>query len=428
MTATNFNEALAPKINAVLKHALNSKYSNFYRNKYAKQAVSKITSYEDFLKLPVLGKDEILAVNYEDRLFAPEKNIKYFSFSSGTTHHNRPSIIPHSTYNMDSNLPFPPYVSRLMVLTSITIPMYVKFAAVKPAGTMVIPGDIHNLGLMARIIDDIKINGLSTSPTVLGHLLETANSTGCSLSSLKWVRLGTEPCSRQKAAFFRKQLPKAFVTFSFGVSELGGLVGYQCEHLTSQPKPNVFHVHNKMLLEILDANNQPLPLGKIGFVVCTPIKDRPAFPLIRYKLGDMGRLEKKPCKCGQDYIFVAGSKGVPVGALRFHGVSIRSDMIKQAISSIKQFEPAWEMHIQEENNRGKLMPKITLIVRIKTQHNNLKKDSYFSKISAEKISEALLLSAHVNLSQLVEQSVFMPLELVLTDKKQLANAIISEID
>ena len=71
----------------------------------------------------------------------------------------------------------------------------------------------------------------------------------------------------------------------YGASELG-LIAFQ-------NKKNQFQVDSELLfVEILDDNNQPLPLGETGRLVITSLYNK-AHPFIRYDIGDMGTLSRK---------------------------------------------------------------------------------------------------------------------------------------
>ncbi|MFE7430825.1 phenylacetate--CoA ligase family protein [Streptomyces sp. NPDC057545] len=57
---------------------------------------------------------------------------------------------------------------------------------------------------------------------------------------------------------------------------------------------------DRLLVEILDEEDRPLPDGAEGRVVVTAFMER-AMPLIRYDLGDVGRIETRPCPCGRRF-------------------------------------------------------------------------------------------------------------------------------
>ena len=79
----------------------------------------------------------------------------------------------------------------------------------------------------------------------------------------------------------------------FGMTETGFGCAVQCACAEGH------HVrHPDLLLEIVDpATGRPLPPGSPGELVVTTLR-REAMPLLRYRTGDLSRLEAGPCACG----------------------------------------------------------------------------------------------------------------------------------
>ena len=57
---------------------------------------------------------------------------------------------------------------------------------------------------------------------------------------------------------------------------------------------------DRVHVEILDEDDKPLPAGREGRVIVTAFMER-ATPLIRYDLGDIGRLDPAPCRCRRTF-------------------------------------------------------------------------------------------------------------------------------
>jgi phenylacetate-CoA ligase len=70
-----------------------------------------------------------------------------------------------------------------------------------------------------------------------------------------------------------------------------------CQECGTQPG----HLHisaETCWVEIVDPDGRCVPRGDAGEIVVTSLVNR-AMPLIRYSLGDLGRLEEIPCRCGR---------------------------------------------------------------------------------------------------------------------------------
>ncbi len=62
------------------------------------------------------------------------------------------------------------------------------------------------------------------------------------------------------------------------------------------------------VVEIVDDDDQPLPVGQVGQVLCTGFLNE-AQPLIRYRVGDYGALSPEPCPCGRPFPVLQSLEG-----------------------------------------------------------------------------------------------------------------------
>lgn len=71
-----------------------------------------------------------------------------------------------------------------------------------------------------------------------------------------------------------------------------GFIAHEC------PEGGMHISAEDIIVEIIDAQGNPLPPGESGEIVVTHLATHD-FPFIRYKTGDMGILHDKPCACGR---------------------------------------------------------------------------------------------------------------------------------
>lgn len=71
-----------------------------------------------------------------------------------------------------------------------------------------------------------------------------------------------------------------------------GFIAHQCPagsmHITSED----------IVVEIMDSNGNPVPVGESGEIVVTHLATRD-FPFVRYRTGDVGVLSDERCSCGR---------------------------------------------------------------------------------------------------------------------------------
>ncbi|PLX21393.1 hypothetical protein C0584_02670 [Candidatus Parcubacteria bacterium] len=417
--STNFKEVFIPKINNIFKFVLENPYSDFYRNKYRGLNLGKIKTYEDFQKIPFLEKEEFAALPIDMRTFIPKKDVGMYSFSSGTTGSGKPTIIPRKRVGFST------------VREKELIKMGVKnYLALMPAGSMgllsllktkteqvvIIPADVTKLQLSAQIAKEVVVQAIFSTPTILYYFIKNLEKVGFDLKSLKYISLGSEFCTNQKYNFLKSKLPNAFFEFRYfnSIVDPRGR-GHRCDHLAKEV-PSVFHPSQESLTEIVKDNNVA-PTGEIGEIIQTHLSPG-AFPLIRYKTGDMGSLSKTACPCGNEYMLTLGGKE-SFDVLRFSGVTLTSENISQALEGLENFiEPSFQAHIFEETHKDKILHKLELHLSPKSEIKEKRDDLYWKDILANKISPNLKLSARNTLKDLIDKNVFLPLEIVWVEENK----------
>ncbi len=88
---------------------------------------------------------------------------------------------------------------------------------------------------------------------------------------------------------------KKFVSAGYSSNDTG-LIGFNCEKLEG----SLHHIHEDSVhVEIVDPDTgHAVENGKAGKILVSCL-DRFMMPLIRYNIGDMGRILDKPCECGR---------------------------------------------------------------------------------------------------------------------------------
>ncbi len=112
--------------------------------------------------------------------------------------------------------------------------------------------------------------------------------------SLKAVLCGSEPLYPWQRELF-KEVFKCRVYSWYGHSEQVALAG-ECE------KSTCYHIFPEYgVVELIGEDGQEVTEeNKMGEIVATGLNNF-AFPLIRYKTGDIGVYTKQACACGRDY-------------------------------------------------------------------------------------------------------------------------------
>ncbi|WP_426116195.1 phenylacetate--CoA ligase family protein [Massilia sp. PWRC2] len=146
-------------------------------------------------------------------------------------------------------------------------------------------------GFLAQI-RTIRPRMLFGYPSALSHIARHAAARGVRMDDLG-IRVAFVTSERLYDEQ-RQQISDCFgcpVANGYGGRD-AGFIAHQCPagsmHLTAED----------IIVEILDADGQPVPAGQSGEIVVTHLATGD-FPFIRYRTGDIGALDTAPCSCGR---------------------------------------------------------------------------------------------------------------------------------
>jgi len=129
-------------------------------------------------------------------------------------------------------------------------------------------------------------------PSALSHIARHANARGRRVDNLG-IRVAFVTSERLYDEQ-RRQISKIFgcpVANGYGGRD-AGFIAHECPH-------GSMHITAEdIIVEIIDQQGAPVPRGEAGEIVVTHLATS-AFPFIRYRTGDIGVLDSKPCSCGR---------------------------------------------------------------------------------------------------------------------------------
>ncbi len=205
--------------------------------------------------------------------------------------------------------------------------------AAEAIGATLAPSATISATLQLQIMQDFRCTVLATTAAFALHMAETLELKGMSPSRLhlKRILLGPDPLSEVT----RKRLESGFgvpVYGLYGVNEMvePGMAG-EC---TVQDGLHVAEEH--FLLEVVNpATGTPVPSGQEGELIVTTLASE-AYPLIRFRTGDITAFKTAPCPCGLE-----SSRIVPVLRRTDNRVSIRGVHLypEDLEQLMKEFDP-----------------------------------------------------------------------------------------
>lgn len=200
----------------------------------------------------------------------------------------------------------------------------------------VIPNTPLSLEKQLMVLRDYKTTVLITTPSSASQLASymfrsSFNPTGLNLRTLILVGDAINPEFR---AFLESKL-HVTVWLQYGLSEVPGpAMAFECKNHQG------LHVsEDHFYPEIIDPHNgKVLSMGKTGELVFTSLSTR-AFPLIRFRTGDMAKFIDEPCSCGCPFVRIHWSGERTDDLLTINGVKIHQAQIQRHLEKALEVTP-----------------------------------------------------------------------------------------
>ena len=311
-------------------------------------------SLSDLMRLPFTTKED-LRLNYPYGMFAvPLREVVRIHSSSGTT--SKPIVVGYTKNDirMWSNL-----AARFMTAAGVTHDDVVQIAfhyglftgafglhyGAETIGASVIPTSTGNTEKQIMIMQDYRTTALVCTPGYAIVLAERMEWMGIDPKrlSLKVGLFGGEPWSETMRREIESRLCLS-ATDNYGLSEVIG-PGVAGECLCK----NGLHLFEDAFIpEIIDSETGvPLPPGSVGELVLTTLT-KEAFPMIRYRTGDITCLDYAKCDCGRTLVRMKKTMGRSDNMLIIRGVNIFPSQIQEVLFSMVQGAPLYQMMIDRK--------------------------------------------------------------------------------
>jgi phenylacetate-CoA ligase len=375
----------------------------FYRQLFdrLKFAPDEFKSMEDLQKLPYTNKTD-LRDSYPYGMFAvPLREVVRIHSSSGTT--GKFTVVGYTRNDIRiwSDL-----VARFLTAGGVTKDDVVQIAfgyglftggfglhyGAERIGASVVPVSAGNTQRQIMIMQDFRTTALVCTPTYALYLAEVMAEMKVDPKSLS-LRVGlfgSEPWSENMRREIEEKL-SILATDNYGLSEvIGPGVAGECER-----KDGLHLFADHFYPEIIDPETgEVLPYGEEGELVLTTLT-KEAFPLIRYRTGDISRLNPAPCRCGRTSIRMARVFGRTDDMLIIRGVNVYPSQIEQVLLEIDGTEPHYQILVDRKGTLDEL--EVLVEVDERLFFDEMKKQHQLVEEIEEKLHSALGLSAKVKL-------------------------------
>ncbi len=376
----------------------------FYRKRFDERGVNPdhIRTLDDLRKLPFTYKDD-LRDNYPFGMFAvPMDNVVRIHASSGTT--GKPTVVGYTARDVQT---WAELMARTLVAAGTTKNDIVHNAygyglftgglgfhyGAEKLGASVIPISGGNTRRQVMIMKDFGPTILTCTPSYALHVGEVAEEMGVSFRDLRFKAgvFGAEPWTEQMRQEIERKLNLRAMDI-YGLSEVIG-PGVSVECIEAQRGLHIFEDH--FIPEIIDPRTEEvLPYGTPGELVFTTIT-KEAFPVIRYRTGDISILHPEPCRCGRTMVRMGRVQGRSDDMLIIRGVNVFPSQIESVIMETEGVEPHYQLVVERVGSLDQLM--VLVEVNDKIFSDEIKNLQAMERNLEKNIRESLGVSAQVKL-------------------------------
>jgi phenylacetate-CoA ligase len=389
----------------------------------AKIKPHEIKSIADMGKLPFITRQD-LRDNYPFGLFAvPMSNIVRLHASSGTS--GRSTVFGYTKRDIET---WSELMARSLVAAGLTKNDIIHNAfgyglftgglglhyGAEKIGASVIPMSGGNSKRQIMILQDFGPTVICCTPSYALHLAEEGKALGVDMKSLK-LRVGifgAEPWSKAMSA----QIEKTFGITAldlFGLSEVIG-PGMAMECLEGRNGMHIFEDH--FIVETINPKTgEVLPEGEEGELVFTTLT-KEAFPLIRYRSGDVSRLITEPCRCGRTHIKMERVLKRSDDMLIIRGVNIFPSQIEAILVAIEGLEPQYQLIIDKAGALDSLDLHVEVSDKIFSDSGGVKELQKIEKRIVKDMKDYLGIVPNV---KLVEPSTLKKTDARIIDKRHI---------
>lgn len=344
-----------------LKRNVKYVYENvpFYRKKMDELKITPedIKSLEDIKKLPFTKKSD-LRDNYPFGLFAtPLSKVVRIHASSGTT--GKSTVVGYTRKDLEN---WAEMVARLASAAGVTENDIAQIAfgyglftggfglhyGLEKIGATIVPASSGNTKRQVQLMQDFGATVLVCTPSYALHIADVVNEMGLSPEKdlkLKYGLFGAEPWSESIRKEIEKKL-NIIATDNYGMSELIG-PGVAGECL----EKNGMHINEDFFfVEVINPETgEWVKEGEKGELVITPL-EKEALPLLRYRTGDLSRLNYEPCKCGRTTARIMKIMGRTDDMLIVRGVNVFPSQIEEVLLEVEGVAPHYQIIVDRKDN------------------------------------------------------------------------------
>jgi phenylacetate-CoA ligase len=379
--------------------------SPFYRERMRSAGVTPddIRTLRDVRRLPFMTKKD-LRDGYPNKLMMRDRgDLLRYHASSGTT--GKATIVGYTKNDLEN---WSESLARAMTSFGLGKKDIIQVAntyglfsgglgfhyATEKIGATVIPASTGNTDRQLELICDLGVTAMAATPSYLMYLGEVAEKKGIDIrrdTQLRYGLLGGEPWSdRMRDRIYEKMGIKGFNCF--GASELSGPLFMECAE-----QDGIHFWGDLALLEIVDPETgEPLEPGQKGEMVVTMLQ-KEAFPMMRYRMGDITSIMEEPCPCGRAHPRITRIQGRVDDMIIIRGINVFPSQVEHSLMQHPEVGNEFQLVVDRKGHLDTMLVRAELKPEAFTD-NIIELNALRERIS-NRLKNVLNVSANVELVQ-----------------------------
>lgn len=213
-------------------------------------------------------------------------------------------------------------------------------------GCTVVPASGGFTKRQVTLLMDFQAKGLACTPSYainIGEVLAESGYRGDELP-LRYGIFGAEPWTEEMRGRIEALLGIDAIDI-YGLSEvMGPGIAVECR----EEKHGLHVWEDHFLMEVVDpATGAPVPVGQPGELVFTSLTKQ-AFPIVRYRTGDLSSILEAPCSCGRTHRRMTRIDGRVDDMLIVRGVNVFPQEVERELLAFDQLAPQYKIVLSRE--------------------------------------------------------------------------------
>lgn len=264
--------------------------------------------------------------------------------------------------------------------------MWASFVSVNMAleetGCHILPiaGNACDMEAIISYLKAFSANVIISIPSVIISLAQYVEKNKITGIKIEKVFYGGEHLFPDAQKYVANVLGAKIIASAGYTTNDTGMAGYQCQCC----RGGIHHItENIHIVEIVDPEtNMPVPDGREGKIILTNI-DRYLMPIIRYEIGDLGRIITEKCACGRT-LKLMELLGRADEVLIIGGANISQDSIAKAISKVDGLSFHFKMTAKLSEMHDLLVVEVEALEKISEEKGRELESKLYASLLSEK--------------------------------------------